>query len=156
MDQIQIWPNNIVNITQQLGDATSQCVDYAQILLDLLLGRNRKLAAVARQGIDELQRCGDVNDREKWTNQRYEFRKQVWEEIRNRVAEKIQFPGSHLHQDVLANLVTGCASFRGELGIQLGGTSDVQGQLAQEMQHLANDVGNKPVQNDQGATPKKE
>ena len=69
--------------------------------------------------------------------------------IHNQADEQIQFLGSHIHQDVLANLVTGCESSRGELAIQLGGMRDAHGQLAQEMQHLPNDVSNKLVQNDQ-------
>ena len=61
----------------------------------------------------------------------------------------MQFLWSHIHQDVLDKLFTGCGSVRGELEIQIGGMGDVQGQVAQEMQHLANAVGNKLVQNDQ-------
>ena len=72
MGQIQIWPNsNIVNPIQQLGDATSQGVDNAQILLDLLAECNRKLTSLARRGIGELRRCGEVNGREKWTKKWY-------------------------------------------------------------------------------------
>ena len=82
IDQIQICPNrNIVNNTQQLGDATSQGVDNAQILLDLLAECNKMLTEVVRQGIGELQRCGEMNDREKWTKQWDEFLHQVWEGI---------------------------------------------------------------------------
>ena len=62
---------------QQLGDATSQGVVYDQIILDLLVDRNRKMATVARQGIEELHRFGEVGVREGWRAQWYEFYKQV-------------------------------------------------------------------------------
>ena len=80
MGHIQIWPNtSIVNTIQQLKDAASQGVGNVQILLDLLDGRNQKMAKVARQGYEELHRCEEANDRGRRLIQWYEFRKKVCE-----------------------------------------------------------------------------
>ena len=125
MDQIQIRPNNnIANTIHQLNDATSQGVGNAQFL-DLLAEGNQKLTTVARQGIETPERVGEMDDRERWLNQWYESRKKVWGGIRNQLDEQIQFIGSHIHQDVLAKIVTGCESFRGELEIQLVGMREM-------------------------------
>ena len=123
MGQIQVWPNNIiVNTIQQLEDAR-QVDGNVQILLDLLDGRKHRMAAVARRGNEELKRCGEVIDRERWLMQWYEFCKQVWGWIRNQMAEQIQVLGPCVHQDVLVRLNNGCESFRGELETQLCGMS---------------------------------
>ena len=150
MDQIQIWPNtSIANTIQQLGDAARQGVGNVQILLDLLDERNHTTTTEARQGNEDMQRCEEVNDRERWLMQWYEFRKKVGGGTHNQVDGKIQVLGPHVHQDVLAILDTGCERFLVELETQLGGARDVQGQLAQGTQQLPNAVDTKLVQNDQ-------
>ena len=61
--KIQIWSKkSIVGAIQQLGDAR-QVGGNVQILLNVIDGRNRRRAKVARQGNEVLQRCGDVSDR---------------------------------------------------------------------------------------------
>ena len=84
-----------------------------QILLDVLDERNHRMTTVERHGNEELQRRGEVRDRERWQRQWYGFCKQVWEGIRNQMAEKIQVIGSCVHQDVLIRLNNGCESCRG-------------------------------------------
>ena len=65
------------------------------------------------------------------------------------MAEQIQVLWSHVRQDFLAILNTGCGSLWGELDTELGASMDVRCQLAQGMQQLANDVATRLVQNDQ-------
>ena len=120
-----------------------------QIQLNVIDERNRRMTTVARQGNEELQRCGDVNDRGRWINQWYESCKHVWGGIRKQMAEAIQILGPHVHQDVLTRLNKDCGSFRGELETQLCWARDVQGDIVQGAQQFAQAVYSKLVQNDQ-------
>ena len=74
MNQIQIWPNrHIVDTIQQLKDARG-VVENVQILLNVLDGCKNQMATAARQGNEELHRCGDVmdeGDRGRRQRQRY-------------------------------------------------------------------------------------
>ena len=146
MGQIQIWPNtSIFNTIQQLEDAASQWVGNVQILLDLLAERNREMTTVARRGNEELHRCEEVGDRERWMTQWYEFCKHVWEGIRRQLNDQIQVLWPHVHQDVLAILNNGGECFRCELETHLGGMRDVRRQLAQGPKQLPNAVDTKLV-----------
>ena len=66
--------------------------------------------------------------------------------VHNHMAEQIQVPWPNVHQEVLAKLNMGCELFRNELGSQLNWLRDMQGQLADGVNHLANALGSKLVE----------
>ena len=137
MGQIQVWPINIIVNTIQQSEDAGQVDGNVQILLDVLDGRNRRMATAARQGNEELHRFGEANDRERWQWQWYAFCKQVWEGARNQIVEKIQVLGPCVLQDVLIRLNNGRESVLGELETQLCGMRVVQGQIVQGVRQFA-------------------
>ena len=151
-NQIQVWPNqHIVDTIQKLKDA-GQGDDNVQILLNMLGECEFKLTTVESQGNEELHRCGDgldENDRGRWRRQRYEFCKRSREGVRNLMAERIQVPGSYVHQDVLTRLNTGCESSRRGLESNLNWANNIQCRIVQGAQQFSHDVDNKLTQNDQ-------
>ena len=121
MGQVQVRANNsIVNTMQQLKDAR-QVYGNVQILLDVTGERNHRMATEARLGNEELHRCGEANDRERWQTQRYEFCKEECERIHNQMDEQIQVLGPCVHRDVLIGLNNGFGSSLGELETHLCG-----------------------------------
>ena len=96
-----------------------------------------------------MQRGAEANGRERRQRQWYEFCTKMRESVYNQVAEQIQVLWPYVPQDIVDSLENGLVGFCGSLEMKLFGVRDFQGEVAQGMHQLENDVDNRLIQNDQ-------